>query len=195
MIRTLALLLLLPLPALAQGLPPGTLIAALSGDWNGDGAGDLAVLVQGKDATADLILYHGDERRLAPVLTIPGAVFAGPMHGQTPGLQPRSDSSFVVSSEQIGIGRSPWTQEVTIAWRSGAWVVAGFTTAFYDRLDPERQGRCDVNLLSGGWEGHLSPGTGLARREGRGRDGPRAFPLAELTEEYFPQVCVDLLSD
>lgn len=192
---SLALALCAPaLPAPAQGweAPP---LAALTGDWNGDGLTDLAILTPGAAGTADLILYHGGPQGMTRALVLRGAVFAGPMAGQTPSLAARSATSFAILSEQIGIGRSPWEQAVTVAWRRGGHVVAGFTHAFFDRLDPERQGRCDVNLLTGGWEAAFSPGTGQPPRQASGRDGPRAFPLADLTEDFLPAPCLALLGD
>jgi len=191
----LALALALPAPAPAGDGPPGRLLAALTGDWNGDGAPDLVLLVDTAEGAADLVLYLGAERGLNPVVTLRGAVFAGPMAGQVPSLAPRTASSFVLRSEQVAIGSTPWEQTVTVAWRDGGPVVAGFTHAFYDRLDPERQGRCDVNLLTGGWEGHYAPGTGQALRRRTGRDGPRALALAELTEGFFPSVCQELFAE
>lgn len=183
-------LLALALPAAADGWPDGAPVAALSGDWNGDGLPDLAVLSEGADtALADLTIYHGGGRRLSPVLSVPGAAFSGPMHGQAPGLTARTATSFVIASEQIAVGRSPWTQDVTVAFRDGAYVVAGFTHGFYDRLDPERGGNCDVNLLTGGWEAGYRPGDGQPERNAAGRDGPRAFPLAEFTADYRPEPC------
>jgi len=183
-----ALLVLAP-AAVAQSWPPGTLIAALSGDWTGDELPDLAVLIAGSDddMVADLILYHGTGRGLEPVLSLPGVAFFGDMWGQTPGLMARTPTSFVLTSEQTAIGRTPWTQEVTLAFRGDEWVVAGFTHAFYDRIDPDNSGRCDVNLLNGGWEVVL--GDDVGARILTGRDGPRAFPVAQLDSDFMPAPC------
>lgn len=178
------LLLALPAPpAAAQDWQPGELLAALSGDWDADGSTDLAVLVRGGDIGADLILYASRELRMEPVLTVRDVAFAGVNYGQIPTLAARSATSFVIGSEQTAVGRNPWERQVTVAFRNGAWVVAGFTHAHYDRLDPDRGGHCDVNLLSGGWE-RAARGQRQA-----GRDGPRAFPLARLDQTWLPDVC------
>lgn len=177
------------LPAHAQPLEPGAYLAALTGDWNADGNPDLVLLLQDDDATATLVIHHGDGRQMEPVLTVPGVAFAGPMWGQTPGLEGRSDTSFVITSEQSAVGRSPWEQQVTLAWRNGAWMVAGYTYSFYDRLDLSHHGRCDVNLLNGRWEAVHGPGDDAAERSLSGSDGPRAFPAAELTEAFQPEPC------
>ncbi|MFN3955472.1 MAG: hypothetical protein ACK4LQ_13550 [Pararhodobacter sp.] len=181
-------------PAAADGaMEPGRIIAALTADWTGDGLLDAALIIRAKDGMADLVVLTGGEPAgLEPSARAEAAIFAGPMAGQTPSLAPRSDSSFVVQMEQTAIGRTPWESELTIAWRGGQFVVAGFTHRFYDRLDPERQGQCDVNLLTGRYELDYSPGTGIepVRRSGAGED--RAFPLDALHEDYFPAVCAAL---
>lgn len=194
-----ALTLALATPAGAKpdepGWPPGRLLAALSGDWNGNDQTDLVVLLDTGEGAADLLLYERSGDRLNPLLHVANVAFAGPMGGQTPWLEARTETSFVIRSEQIGIGRSPWEQAVTVAYRDGAYVVAGYTHSFYDRMDPERGGRCDVNLLSGGWEGTFTPATGQPTRNRNGTDGPRAFPLTTLTEDFFPQACLDLFAE
>jgi hypothetical protein len=193
MIRALALCALIPLalPAAAQDRPAGSLIAGLSGDWNGDDLPDLVLLLAGEPDTgdgADLVVHLGDGRGLAEVLRVPGAVWGGPMWGQTPGLTARTATSFEITSEQTAVGRSPWSQSVTVAWRGGAFVVAGFTHSTYDRID-NTAARCDVNLLTGGWEVELFPADDSPPRRLTGQDGPRAFPLADLSDIYWPPVC------
>lgn len=181
----------LPQAVLAEGAQqPGQIIAALTADWTGDGHLDAALIIRAEDGMADLVmLTGGGPAGLEPAGRAEAAIFAGPMAGQTPSLAPRTDSSFVLHIEQSAIGRTPWETEMTIAWRGGRFVVAGFTHRFYDRLDPERQGHCDVNLLNGRYAVNYAPGTDQApiRREGQGEE--RAFALDALDEDYFPAVC------
>ena len=201
MIRPLCLSLLLALPLPAQALPddpgwpPGALLAALSGDWNGNGEGDLAVLVDDGEGSADLLIHEGDHAGMVLALHVPGVIVHGGMGSGRPQLSARSDTSFAISQDWLGIGRTPWTQSLTIAHRGGAYVLAGFTHEFADRLDPARHGRCDVNLLSGRWEGDFTPASGQPTRQRQGQDGPRAFPVNDMTEDYFPQVCLDLFAE
>lgn len=54
-----------------------------------------------------------------------------------------------VISQNYGIGRNRWEQTLTLAYREGAFVLAGFTYNWYDSLDLENSGTCDVNLLTG----------------------------------------------
>ncbi len=187
----------LPAPAISDepAWPPGALLAALSGDWNDSGQSDLAVLVDNGDGAADLLIYEGAMEGLGLARQVPGAIVNGAMAGQRPTLEARSASSFMLRVEWLGIGRTPWIGQVTVAHRGGDYVVAGFTHDFFDRFDPERQGRCDVNLLSGSWEGDFTPATGQPTRQRRGQDGPRAFPVSDLNEDYFPDVCLELFAE
>ncbi|WP_143033523.1 hypothetical protein [Roseicitreum antarcticum] len=170
---------------------PGTLIAVLSGDWNNDGAPDAAVLQRGGDAFADLLVLSGDPvYGLQSYAHLRDLVFAGMMGGQLPGLVARSDSSFALHSENTGIGRNAWMQDITIAWRQGGFVVAGFTYSTYDRLDVDAGGTCDVNLLTGGYELTLGQ---LDAKVQRGTGADRAFPLTALRDGYAPAVCAPLI--
>ena len=173
---------MLAAPALA--LPPQGLIAALSGDWNGDDLPDLVSLWAGEDGAA-LVLHQGNFMGLEPVLTLPGVAFAGGMAGQMPGLSARSDTAFVLHQEQTAIGRNPWMLDLTIAWRPalGGWVVAGYSLVSYDRLDPEAGFTCDVNLVTGAYERDEN-----GRRE-TGRDAPAPLALPELTQDWRPAAC------
>jgi hypothetical protein len=184
--------LALAAPALADG--PPALLGAVSGDWNRDELPDAAVLVRGPDeGAATLHVYLGDwTEGLRPVVSAPNAVFAGPMAGQMPRLVPRTETSFVIEMEQTGVGRTPWMSQTTVAFRDGGFVVAGYTYDFYDRLDPGHSGTCDVNLLNGRWERRIDPEGDAPERRESGDGGPRAFPLAALTDAFWPEPCQGL---
>lgn len=188
MIRWALLLALLPVAAVAQEAPKdGDIIAAITGDWNGDGNPDAAMLVQNGADAADLVVYLGDPVfGLKPVLRDERVVFSGQMGGQTPSLEGLSDSAFQLHSEQIGIGRTPWESTYSIAWRNGGFVVSGYTYRFYDRIDPENTGSCDVNLLSGGYV--MTRGDQRAE----GMQDRRAFPLSTLRADWMPMICSGL---
>jgi hypothetical protein len=121
-----------PAQAAAQDAPePGDLVAALSGDWNGDGAPDAATLTQDEGSAANLTLYLGDQvYGLKRVVDRPRVIFSGGMGGQTPTFEPASPSSFKLHQEQIGIGRTPWESTLSIAWRGGQFVLAGYSYQF-----------------------------------------------------------------
>ncbi|MFN4100300.1 MAG: hypothetical protein ACK4GT_11030 [Pararhodobacter sp.] len=185
-----ALCLLAALPAFAET----RIIAALSGDWNGDGNPDAVLLMAPQTGDiADLVVMEGDGYSgLHPVLEVPQAVWGGRFAGQTPGLEPHRDTSFILHTQQTGIGRTPWEQRITVAWRGGNYLVAGFDTHFYDRNDPSRGGTCSVNLLTGDYMLRYGPGNEAPEIETAGRGDDRAFPLAELTESWQPAVCAPL---
>ncbi len=59
------------------------------------------------------------------------------------------NGSIAVTSQQNAIGRNRWEQTLTIAYRNGDFVVAGYTYNYYDTLDPDAAGKCDYNVLTG----------------------------------------------
>ncbi|WP_417807975.1 hypothetical protein [Thioclava sp.] len=190
MIRALAAIAVSLAPALALAQEPpkaGDLVAALSGDWNGDGQPDAALITQAEGGDAGLSLYLGDPVfGLKRVVDRPHVIFSGPMGGQTPALLPGSSSSFKLHQEQIGIGRTPWESTLSIAWRNGQFVLAGYSYQFYDRINPEHYGSCDVNLLAGNHELTLDGKTQ------KGRQDARAFPISQLDADYMPKICASL---
>jgi hypothetical protein len=169
------------------------LSAVLSGDWNGDEAPDAALLYAHEDGMTDLVILQGSGYRgLQPLLDLPGVIWSGPMAGQMPGFEARSDTSFAIRSEQTGVGRTPWYQWVTVAWRDGAYVVAGYDYSFYDRLDLSHHGNCSVNLLAGRYTLDHGPGDEAAEIHREGRTDDVAFPLADLREGWQARACDDL---
>lgn len=187
--RWMAFLLMTALPALAQDLAPGQMIAVVSGDWNGDELGDAVALVGAEDLTADLVVYRGTFRGLAEVLRVPAVAQTAQMMGAAPGLEQLPNGSIRLTTEQTGIGRSPWTQGITLAWREGGFVVAGFSYAYYDRIEPGVDGSCDVNLLTGDWTLRRGMGEDQPEQRSAGRIEGRRLPLAQLDGAFFPEVC------
>jgi hypothetical protein len=186
-----ALALILAAPAGAEAPPP--LIAALSGDWDGNEAQEAVVLVPGIEGDADLVVYDNDGfSGLTPVLVLEGVVFAGPMAGQAPSLAPHGAGGFVLSSEQTAVGRTPWLQAVTVLWRDGGFVVAGYDYSFYDRLDLSHYGQCSVNLLTRRYTLTHGPGDEAPEVIREGATEAAAFPLADLRPGFMAAPCGDL---
>lgn len=101
---------------------------------------------------ADLIIFS-NRRSDAPqeVLALTRNIaFSGPLFGQAPFLEPGPNGALLLHEEQIGIGRTPWTNTLTIVSRDDGLVVAGQTYATYDRIVNDSYS-CDVNLLKGDW--------------------------------------------
>ncbi|WJY21450.1 hypothetical protein QTA57_17125 [Fontisubflavum oceani] len=164
-IRLLFAALFLPLPVWADGLsaPEAALLPRIidhgcfdiRSDLNGCESVILLTSETDPDA-ADLVIYP--DRRTGdatgPLLLARAVAFNGSMWGTSPSLAQADNGSLLVHSEQSGIGRAPWFQTLTIAWRDDAFVVAGFSYATYDRLTA-RDFHCDLNILTGDYTHEL----------------------------------------
>lgn len=128
-------------PVWAQGFT-----TELVGDFTGDGIPDLARLIEAGDTgEADLLMrLNGDPKDM----WVERAVWIGGV-GQQPSLNLTPGGSLQVISENIAIGRNRWEQVITLAWRKDQLMVAGYTYRWYDTLDLENSGICDLNFLSG----------------------------------------------
>ena len=166
-------------------------LGGLSGDWNEDGHPDLVLLLRCADDTADLVVFLGDvQSGLTEAVRAPGAIYAGGLAGQVPRLQSHGARGFIVTQEQTAIGRTPWMLNLTVAYRPrlGGFVVAGYTHAVYDRLDPDAGGECDVNLLTGNYARQSLAAADTAEVD-LGTVDPAPLRLADLTLDWRPAPC------
>ena len=167
--RLLALLCLAALPAAAQEA------TEVQSDLNGDGTAE-TFAVSWDDS--------GETRLTVDGRTYTDVVWSGAMMGNTPYLEVAPNGSVRVISQNMAIGRDRWVQALTVAYRDGDYRVAGFTYDWYDTLDPDANGGCDLNLLTG---------RGTATVRGETRDvaaSVGALPLAEWKMETFPDECL-----
>jgi hypothetical protein len=85
--------------------------------------------------TADLVILT--DRRTdpggRPLLVLRSAFFNGAMWGMSPSLEAADNGQLYIRSEQIGIGRNPWTQTITLAWDTSRFVMTAFEHSVYDR--------------------------------------------------------------
>jgi hypothetical protein len=85
--------------------------------------------------TADLIILT--DRRTdpggRPLLVRRSAFFNGAMWGMSPSLEGTENGLLYIRSEQIGIGRNPWMQTITLAWDTSRFVMTAFNYSVYDR--------------------------------------------------------------
>ncbi len=178
-----AVLLLIAAPAVAaapESVAPQRVISALTGDWNGDGHQDRAVLIDNGDTDADLAVYLSDGNgglKLAGFA--PALAFNGKMFGNTPDLRLSKTGALQVHAENMAVGRDHWERTLTLSFRGGQFVVSGITATSYDTLDPKAGGSCDINLLTG-----------------KGKSGKKAvtvkggaIALAQWTEDKIPAAC------
>lgn len=98
---------------------------------------------------ADLYIYTDAGEGWVEAAHAKDIVWRGGMYGQEPWLEATEHGSLKLYSENSAIGRDRWEQILTIAYRGGEFVVAGYTFSYYDTLDPDATGQCDVNLLTG----------------------------------------------
>jgi len=116
----------------------------VTSDLNRDGVAERFVLDDTGDGSADLII----ERTGRGTIVADDIAWIGGI-GQKPALAVAANGSVQVISMNEAIGRNRWRLTLTIAWRDGAYRVAGATYGYYDTLDLNRSGGCDLNLLSG----------------------------------------------
>lgn len=186
MIRTriaaLALCLSAATPALAEPpIAPERIVDAVTGDWNKDGLQDLAMLV-GPDDSGDMISIYVYIRQadhsLLKLVTVAkdkiwGSVAPEGMFGQEPSIAALPNGSISVKSQNSGVGRDHWEQTLTLAYRNTDFIVAGYTYSHYDTLDPENNGSCDYNVL-----------TGSAKKDDKPvKVGPKFVPIQDWDEE------------
>ncbi len=173
--------------ATAGDIDPQRIIAGATGDWDKDGHQDLALLVAPADETDDIGIYiylrDNEHLLLKLAATAPGKVVGNTrldgMYGQDPSITALPTESIAVHSENTGVGRDHWEQTMTIAYRNAAFVVAGFTYTHYDTLDPDNNGTCDYNVLSG-----------KVSNDGKDRKvDPQTIDVAHWTDERGRKAC------
>lgn len=122
------------------------------------GAPDLATLTANADddpTRIGIAIYLRDKERdiLGPPLSVKnlfwGSALDNSLRGQEPTIAADHRGSILVRTKNEAIGRSRWEQVVTIAYRDGVFVLAGFAHGHRDTIDPTDFGRCDINLLTG----------------------------------------------
>jgi hypothetical protein len=163
------------LPAAAQSV-----IDSAQSDLNGDGLRERFTLLQYPGAdTVDLIIEDTGYGRI----TASDIAWIGGI-GQEPQLDLAPNGSVRLKSMNESVGRSRWVQTLTVAFRNGAYRVAGYTYDWYDTITGEG-GECDLNLLNG--RGLLRHGDG-PQREVRA-DIPAMEISAWKDVTPIPEVC------
>jgi hypothetical protein len=152
-------LLLVCSGAFAQADVSGDAFAArhiwdvVNADWNEDGRFDKALLVinPADSSQADLYLYLSSEKGLILDAYIPALVWQGEMFGTQPYLDVNARGSLLVQSQNDAIGRNRWHETITVTYREGQFVIAGYTYNSRDTLDLDNTTSCDINFLTGQW--------------------------------------------
>lgn len=169
--RIAALLLSAALPAIAAAadFPAERIVAMASGDWNKDGTPDLAVVATPGEQSGDdngiyIYLAKPEENRLTLALAVPNSIWGNlAMYGQEPELAALANGSFTLTTKNEAVGRGRWRQSLTIAYRNFDFIVAGYTYASYDTLNPDDTSECDLNVLTGKGRSDGQPVAGQAQ--------------------------------
>jgi len=158
--------------------------ASLAADLTGDGTAELAVVIGGPQIA--LAIWSQDHKTHAHQLISHGPAIGWTQLNEDARLEVTPSGSLTVTTSNYGIGRNKWEQTLTIAWREGAFRVAGLTHSAFDSLDPEGGGcLCDVNLLTG--KGVTTyPRGGAERAVTRPPGAPR---IEDWTPEMMTQIC------
>ncbi|MFD1326992.1 hypothetical protein [Mycoplana ramosa] len=151
----LLMVLLAPCVAAAEDFPADRIVAAATGDWDRDGNTDLALIArpaEGSDEDNAVFIYLANpgESRLALKVSAPNKISGNlTMFGQEPTVAALANGSIKLTSQNSSIGRDRWSQSLTLAYRGGRFIVAGYTYSSYDTLDNDNTRACDLNVLTG----------------------------------------------
>lgn len=173
-------------PAAADPIDTSQILSAASGDINRDGKPDLVMLVNDPDKGAvdiHVLMEAEDQARLMPIAVVHDKVWGsaepGGFVGREPSVEILANGSIAVHSKNDAIGRDRWNQTLIVAWRNNDLVVAGFRHEYYDTLDPDNNGACDLNVL-----------TGKGDRNGKAiKAGARFIPLSDWQDEMGAKPC------
>jgi hypothetical protein len=139
------------LPVVANDIrlaPASQALDVLQFDFNNDGYTDRAVLIEDEAPDAKLVIYTSMRDTMDEGTVLKEPIWSGFVAGQYAQLHSKGRNNLVVTSSNQSIGRNRWTQTLTIAHRENAYRVVGFSYEFYDTLNQDNNGRCDVNYLN-----------------------------------------------
>lgn len=147
--------------ALAEPIESQKIITALTGDFNGDGATDLAMIVE-TEPTAPMDLYFFLRDKEHNFLK-PAGIVREQIHGEwngydrpgyeasdtEPELTALPNGSIRLYLPAMPQGSERTNETLTIAWRNGAFIVAGYAYDYHDYLKDNVESACDYNVLTG----------------------------------------------
>jgi len=186
--RIFALLtLLFPAMALAETakINNDEIIQQITVDLDGDGQIDTALLLGDIDGFASLMILSNSEADSPEMTYARQIAWRGSSPGTIPELKLNERGSLQVHSMNESIGRQRWHRITTIAFRKNDFVLAGFTYSWYDTLDMNEQGVCDVNFLAGNGElerGHYATRTAFTVFSG-------VIPIEDF-DDTIPEPCL-----
>ncbi|RWN28448.1 MAG: hypothetical protein EOR95_23610 [Mesorhizobium sp.] len=154
-------MLLLPTMALAEPIETQKIITALTGDWNGDGAVDLVMIVETKPGDPmDMYFFLRDREAnfLKPAGIVREQIYGEwngydrPGYGASdtePELSTLPNGSINLYLPAMPVGSKRTNTTLTLAYRNDAFIVAGFAYDYHDYLEDNVASDCDYNVLTG----------------------------------------------
>ncbi|OJG00236.1 hypothetical protein [Pararhizobium antarcticum] len=140
----------------AEPIHPDRIASATSGDWDGDGDTDLAMLVRpgpqdGTEKNAIYILLSDPLLGSMQVQTLARDKVEGDfIHvGNDAVISALPNGSILVTTRNGAEGQRHYEQKLTLAYRNFQFVVAGYTFTRSDDNGVETFDACDLNVLTG----------------------------------------------
>lgn len=161
------------------------------------------VLLQsaGAESTADLLILEEDTGATdrPSVITARGIVFSGPFDGQRPWLEAGAEGTLLLHSEQFAVGRTPWTETLSIRALDGELTVIASSFSMLDR-PAGGDLSCDVDLVTGNWRVQAQrsdPETGAVTRtwDEAGTASMAPPPIGEWNARPTPAQCDGVISE
>ena len=157
----LGLVLLLPASALAEPIESQKIITALTSDFNGDGAADLAMIVETEpEDDMDIHFFLRDKKYnfLKPAGIVHEQIYGewndyDQPHYEGSGVEPElsalpNGSIKLYLPGQIGPGERT-DKTLTLAWRNDAFIVTSVAYVYYQFRTDIIASSCDYDVLTG----------------------------------------------
>lgn len=137
---------------MVDGIDPNSVVQSVQFTGRPGYIAEAAVVRNGEGQELSLVVVEhklNDARNYLAIdndklgLTVDG------MAGTESSLAVSDSGSLLINQQNESVGRNRWSRTLTVAFREGKYLVAGFTLSERDTLDPNAGGSCDYNLLSG----------------------------------------------
>ncbi|GLS39212.1 hypothetical protein GCM10010869_48090 [Mesorhizobium tianshanense] len=183
-------LMLAPTAALAEPIETQKIITAATGDWNGDGATDLAMIVETEPSEPmDIHFFLRDrEHNFLRPAGIVREQITGEWNGYDrpgyeasdtePELTALPNGSIKLYLPAMPVGSKRTNQTLTLAYRNDAFIVAGFAYDYHDYLEHNVASDCNYNVLTGKGESSRKRPDGTTEQKIVSVEG-KIIPFAE----------------
>ena len=198
----LGLALLLPTATLAEPIETQKIITAVTGDWNGDGATDLAMIVETEpDDAMDMHFFLRDKQH--NFLKAAGVVheqvygewndYDQPAYdgfGTEPELTALPNGSIKLYLPGLLGGGERTNKTLTLAWRNEGFVVAGIAYDYFQFGTDTIESSCDYDVLTGKGKSSKRQEDGSMKQAAVSVEG-KVIPFAEWDAGIAISACGD----